>query len=580
MPARSNAVRHPRLRLAVLAGAIVWPLWWILGGAGPSMMDAIRLAMAGGITTIAPLALLLAADPDRRGRHLRAWTAACALWPVAAPMALYALTLPAGREAALFTAPWLVFTALTALFGLQRFGRRSHSPLAEVAVDAGLVYLLVGGIWALAAAAGGPLLGFEEPWLSLTAAHFHTAGLGVPLLAGLAVRAARPHPVIAVPVLCAVIAAPLVTALGIAGSPSLELAGSSLMSAAALGTGGLLVAIALRGGVPLAGRAPLLVAGLVPIATMALAFVYALAAWADPSSAPALPAMVRWHGLPNAILFVAGGLAALALRSAPRLGIAPGMPFSTLRGGRNVGRWYFRERDAIDPEAPVPTGTVADLEAYRRTAVDGLDDLVPDRLHAAVRRSYEHTADYVLQLRPTWSALVRPLASLYGALARAVGQLDLPTEPLATVDTELMQLRPDLDGRGPTRGWVRCYPGTDRPMYVAAYALHRDRGVPYMNIAFPLPLSCFHSILRLDPAPHGGLVLTTRRPPSGRVGDAGIYLATPFGPFRLPMHEELRVRVPVARTDDRAPLAVTQHVWLLGLRVLTLEYRLTPRATR
>lgn len=574
-----DRLRGRLLRLGVLAGAIVWPLWWVLGGAGPSMMDDVRLAVAGGITTIAPLALLLSASVDRRGGHLAAWTAALALWPIAAPLALFALTLEPGPEAGAMTAPWLLFTGLLALVGVQRFGRRSFSPLADVAIDAGLVYGLVGGIWLLAAALGRPLLGFTEPWVSLTAAHFHTAGLGLPILAGIAARAARVHGLVTAPVLLSAIAGPILTALGIAGWPALELAGGLVMCVASFGTGGLLVLLAWRGAVPVLGRAPLLVAGLVPVATMALALVYALAAWADPTATPSLDSMVRWHGLPNAILFVAAGLGALALSPPPSMVPPPGAPFSTLRGGARIGRWFFAEIDAVVP-GPDPEGTVDDMGAFARSGVDGLEDFDPASLHPAVVRSYEHTADYVLRLRAEWRFGFRTAAKLYRALvARPVGQLDLPQAGEGGMDTQLLRLRDDLDGRGPVIGWVRCHPGTDHPVYVAAYATHRDRGVPFMNIAFPLPGLCFHSILRMDPVDGGGLRLTTRRPASGRVDDAGLWLATPIGSFRLPMHEELTVQA-VERGDDAAPISVRQHVWLLGIRFVTLEFRLTPRAPR
>ena len=574
-----DRLRGRLLRLGALAGALVWPAWWLLGGAGPSMGDEIHLALAGGITTIAPLALLLAAETDRRGRHLSAWSSACLLWPFAAGPALFALTLTPGPQAALLTAPWLLFSALVALFGAQRLGRRAASPLEEVAIDAGLMYFVVGGVWLLASRWGGPLLGYTEPWLALTAAHFHTAGGGLPILAGIACRAAQAPRRLVAPVLLAAILGPALTAVGIAVAPALEVAGSVVMCVAALGTGGLLVALGARGAVPVMGRGPLIVAGLVPAATMGLALLYALTVFIDPGAAPSMPSMVRWHGLPNAILFVAGGLAALALRLPPTAAAPPGVPFSTLRGGAVIGRWFFEERDAIDRGAPRPAGTVPDMAVFARAGVPGLADLDPDALHPAVRRLYEHTADSLLQVRAAWPPWIKPGARLMRLLARRVGQLDLPIDE-REMDGVLLALRDGLDGRGPVVGWVRCHEGTDHPVYVAAYGSHRDRGVPYMNVALPIPGGCVHSILRMDPLADGGLLLTTRRPPSGRIGDAGLYLSTPLGPVRLPMHEELTVTAGAARLDDAALLEVVQRVWLFGVRLFTFTFRLTPRAPR
>src|SRR5258705_449888 len=61
-------------------------------------------------------------------------------------------------------------------------------PVRELCLDAGLVFLLVGGLWATASRAAMRPLGFDDTVVLLTANHFHYAGFIVPIVAGLAGR--------------------------------------------------------------------------------------------------------------------------------------------------------------------------------------------------------------------------------------------------------------------------------------------------------------------------------------------------------------------------------------------------------
>ena len=116
--------------------------------------------------------------------------------------------------------------------------------------------------------------------------------------------------------------------------------------------------------------------------------------------------------------------------------------------------------------------------------------------------------------------------------------------------------------------------GTERPVFLSAYAHHRYGGVPYMNIAMPLPGSNLTSILRVDPGTLGGLVLTTRRM-RGFAGDEGVYLVTRWGELRLPMHETLIIGPASGRAGE---VAATHEVHVIGLRALRLTYHIRPKA--
>jgi len=233
-----------------------------------------------GAAVAVPLVLALV-DPagacgTPRGRF------AVARWlhvPAAACLAA-ALSLPAGATAGVCTLPWLAFTALVALLGVLRLAARGGGPAGEVAIDAGLVFLAVGGVWTTASRTGTNLMGFAEPWLLLTAAHFHFAGLVLPVVTGLCARVvegrratlASAGVVIGVPLVAAGITA------GARGLRTCEWLAAVWLALAALAVVALLLAVCRRAGRPSAAIAVgTAAAGL--LAGMSLVLVYATTVW-------------------------------------------------------------------------------------------------------------------------------------------------------------------------------------------------------------------------------------------------------------------------------------------------------------
>src|SRR5258708_7317839 len=78
-----------------------------------------------------------------------------------------------------------------ALVGLYRMREPVRWQTPELAIAAGLVYIAVGGTWTFASRLGKGFFGFDEPLVLLTGAHFHYAGLLLPILTGLAARNLR-----------------------------------------------------------------------------------------------------------------------------------------------------------------------------------------------------------------------------------------------------------------------------------------------------------------------------------------------------------------------------------------------------
>jgi hypothetical protein len=175
--------RH--IRLAV--GAAIWV--FLVTSQAPSPLAvqwAVALLLLAALVLV-PLGLPLVLDgPSRWEARLARWITLVQL-PAAAAL-LGSFTLDAGALAAMLALPWFLTTALVALVGRLRIGRRGFRPLPELCIDAGLIYLAIGGGWTVLSRLGARPLDFEPIIVLLTAIHFHYAGFLLPLLTGLAGR--------------------------------------------------------------------------------------------------------------------------------------------------------------------------------------------------------------------------------------------------------------------------------------------------------------------------------------------------------------------------------------------------------
>jgi hypothetical protein len=199
----------------------------------------------------------------------------------------------------------------------------------------------------------------------------------------------------------------------------------------------------------------------------------------------------------------------------------------------------------------------------------------------AVRRFYEDTGAHELIVRPRWRLGFRTGARVWAALARRIGQLQLPVVAESGregIASRIVALDAAANRRQAPRAWIRTYPD-GRALYVAAYATHRRDGRAYMNIAFPVPGGQMSSVLRMDSRGRG-VVVSTR---CG--GDCGIWLVLFGQPILLPLSETIEVWT---IDDPDAPAAlcawargyttVARHeLWLFGVHYLTLEYAMRLR---
>jgi hypothetical protein len=292
-----------------------------------------------------------------------------------------------------------------------------------------------------------------------------------------------------------------------------------------------------------------------------------------------IPRMAIIHGMANAFGFGLCGLIAWSIVRPISRSLLPGVPFSKLSAGMFAGPNYFQRVGAISLSKPPALGLVDDLSSYRR------DDFDPRLLHTSVRSFYEETFRYKLIVRPFWRLGFRLGARLANRLGATLGQMRLPVSAERMedcIESKLFPLDDSMDGRTGVRAWVRTYEGTDRAMYVAAYATHTQAGNTYMNIAFPIPGGNISSILHLAHVSDlpGALALSTL--PAARAGgDQGVYFANKVTPIRLPINEVITVWAVDSAEDagtggEQPTVKATHEMWICGIKFLKLTYDIFP----
>lgn len=278
--------------------------------------------------------------------------------------------------------------------------------------------------------------------------------------------------------------------------------------------------------------------------------------------------MVAGHGILNSIGFVLFSLLALVLipvKAAPLC-----LPlFSQIYGKGPIGGDFFERLKFNEITSGSAFGLVDNMSDYQRVDFD------PKRLPEILRHFYEKTADFELDVNPNWSLGFRTGGRFYSWLARRWGQMALPVaadERGTEIESRIFPLSSERDGRAKVRAWVRKYKRSSEPLYLAAYANHARDGITYMNIAFPIPGGNVTSILHLQ---HGNLksgkesLVLTSVNDFLRSGDQGVFFVNKRLPIRLPINERIEV------WEEQGELKATHNMWLLGIKFLTLSYRIT-----
>lgn len=291
--------------IGALLVLVAYPLWkdaWVVG------------IVSLGVLAVVPLGVSLSIGDEQAGigRVLRFAIPLGALGGIATWFA------PTGQFAGALASLWVAATVGIAWLGARRIFGRGIGPLPELAIDVGHLLLPVGALWLTASRAGVAPLGFHEPIVLLTAAHFHYAGFAAPVVLGATGRLLFPNGertslVYRIGTVTVCLAVPL-TAIGIATDRRVEapaavvLASGMLLSAFVVGVSGARRAFSRSK----AAAILFAISGATLLFTMSLAAAFALTGSAARvlASVPlvSIARMIELHGAPNAVLFALAGL--------------------------------------------------------------------------------------------------------------------------------------------------------------------------------------------------------------------------------------------------------------------------------
>lgn len=451
----SDARRQFAVLLAV--AATVWGVWAAL--ASPSWTASILVFAA---FVIVPLGLQLASHAES-GPLSRALPRLAWLAPVLALSPALSYSIDPGTLAAVAAIPWLCLTLIIALLGAGRLLSRRAVADPLVAVDFGLMFLLVGGVWMVISRAGWTPMGFSAAIVELTAVHFHYAGFALPVVAGLV--ASRREASVVVPV--AVILGIPLTALGISfGGGWLEWSTATFMALAGMATATMLLGQA--------GRTSGLARWLLGAAgTCLLAGMFFSLGWAWSMRFGwkflAIDEMAATHGSLNALGF---GLLAL-------IGLTLSTPAVTQRSllGVHLGRppldrlqWIAECAAAHKPTSPPGMLDRPTPPGFRRDVWErNLQHTDFDAAKAAIRNWAGHRCGGVSH----WPE--RPEIALGTTIA-----LGVPAGPLAvTASTRIIDVVDEADRFGFTYATLPHHPEDGEESFVVS---RRDDGTLDLTI--------------------------------------------------------------------------------------------------
>jgi hypothetical protein len=354
---------------------------------GNGDMGTIARLLLLAILVLTPLALLVLAEPDRVGDHSILYRTVVWLHFPAGVCAAISFFVADIRISALLAAAWLCLGLGASLVGLGRLLSRGIVRPEEACINAGLLYLPVGGGWLVLSRLGVNPLGFGDMIVLLTAVHFHFAGFLAPVIAGLTGRAIQADKLnlrrFYQWACFGLVLGPALVAAGITLSPLLE-----IVAVAVLATSVVSLAVCILMIVPsVPGRwAPaFLLLSAFSIATgMVFAFAYGLGEFTGVPLVT-ISRMVQVHGWLNALGFSFCGLLAFSQFKPAAKSSPPGIPFSRLASSGRVGPDFFQATRIASEAASVVRGLVDSLDEYQRP------DFPTKEIDPAIRSFYENT---------------------------------------------------------------------------------------------------------------------------------------------------------------------------------------------
>ncbi|MBD8071461.1 YndJ family protein [Bacillus sp. PS06] len=430
---------------------------------------------------------------------------------------------------------YLMFTLFVAFHGLKRFLKRGFTNWAEISIDVGMMYLLMGGGWFFAYSAGIDT-GFSPLITWLTAIHFHYSAFLLPIFVGFLGRIHHSAGYrLVVPM---ILSAPMLVAIGITFWPLLEFL-SVILYIISIYTVIVLVCkthfyTKLQGVLVRLSFCSLGV-------TILFSLLYATNS-AFGVMGVTIDFMLMFHGVFNCLIFGMIGVLGWMIHPPKTKQAIWDFPVSKIRGKLKG------------------SGT------HHPGLVDNLNDFVDIKgLPKTIVHFYEHTDQYQLFAAVKWATWFKPLALIYKLISSHIQQLNLPISRKWTEMTcDIRTVDQMQDGRRNPRAWVRKVNG--QTVFVAIYSQHETEGRTYMNIALPLPYSTMMGILQLDTS-HEKLILSSEGD-----SDAGIYLAVGEAVVKLPLSERFLI------TEEKAGYLLAHHkMRIFGLPFLQIDYKISQK---
>ncbi|WP_431026949.1 YndJ family protein [Lysinibacillus sp. LZ02] len=423
---------------------------------------------------------------------------------------------------------YLMSTFTIALLGIERFLRRGFVNTAEIMIDIGLVYLVMGGLWFLAFHLQIDT-GFSPIITWLTAIHFHYSAFLLCISVGLIGRLYMTR---YYRFCCTVIAAgPMLVAVGITFSRIVEILAVSLYVVVIFSISYLVMKWKLPRWQGLFIR--------LAFSTLCFTIIWSLLyAFSNLTGIVLvdIPTMLDFHGIFNCLGF------GLVIVLAWSLSIPP-----------------TKHQDYLFPVSQIRGRLITSNEPHPGLVDDMADFIDKEKIPALICDFYEQTTHFHLTASVQWATWFKPMAFIYQFISRRMGQLNLPySSRSAVMDGQIWKVNAMLDGREKPRVWQRSIQG--QPVFNAIYSQHQYENQRYMNIALPLPFSSMHGILQLS-TKNNRLYLT-----SDVQGDAGTYLAIGKSIFKMPLHEYFVMR------EEQERLIATHEMTLFGKAFLHIDY--------
>lgn len=296
---------------SAIVGAGIWLFFEAFGEL--RMIDLLQIEAAFLLAplVVVPLGLRLVIldDTSRAPKSLVA--AAVYFQPLAALAAAISYLFPQGLVAGALGGVWFSYTAVLAVLALVRFSRDRSLDSDKMALNAGLLFCAIGGIWFVLHRLGAAPFQFGQLIVLLTAVHFHFAGYASLIFIGATGRwlkcnhaALMPlHSVIAFAVILSI---PLL-AVGITVSPRLEAFSAVVLAVALSVTAVLVLTVVVRKLKSRLTKTLLMISSLSLIIGMTFAVLYALSEVSG-TYVITITRMAHYHGWTNALLFSVCGL--------------------------------------------------------------------------------------------------------------------------------------------------------------------------------------------------------------------------------------------------------------------------------